>query len=375
MSRTRLFLLLSAAALLPLRKVSAQSVPEPPLPGEEGPVTPGEAFSFLPGPEEIPPESMVPEDMIVEPPPDTRGLDQLEDIEPLGMPSDGEPMPAMPHVPGLVLPKPPAAMPGRNLLPGTPDAPGMLPDLLPPADLQLTNKSLWYKSPLAARRAAVAEDKPLLLFFAQMPDKQCLSAQLHDDLFLLEEFNSFASAKLVLTKLQYPVGSRKNHYPEAKLAALKQFQTYFKVTGFPAVVVIDKSGRELERFKGYRQVVDASGQKYSTASTLLDRLKEAASRHEERRRYRTERIASLLEQGFRQWTSRKGSSMMGRLVTATPEYIILSDENGRKRSVLPAQLTLYDSEWARRKQAGLIPPPETPPKETAASGLPVEITK
>ena len=375
MPRIRYLFLLSAPAFLPLPAVRAQDVPLPPLPGEEGPVTPGEAFAILPGRGEIPPESLVPEDTIIEPPPETQALDQMPDIEPLGMPSDGEPMPEMPHVPGLVLPKQPVAVPGRNLLPGTPDSPGMLPDLLPPADLQLATKSLWYKSPLAARKVAVAEDKPLLMFFAQMPDKVCLSAKLHDDLFILPEFNEFASARLALTKLQYPVGSRKNEYPEEKLAALKNFQTYFKVTGFPTVVVIDKNGRELERFKGYRQVTDASGQKYSTGLILLDRLKEAVSRHEERRRFRTERVARLLAQGFRQWTSRKGSSMMGRLVKATPEYIILSDENGQKRSVLPAQLTLYDAEWARRKEAGLLPPPEAPEKETAAASGGAEVAR
>lgn len=367
MSRTSLIFLLSTAALLPLRMASAQGVALPPLPGEEGPVTPTEAFSILPGPGEIPPESLVsPEDTVVEPPPATQDLDQLPDIQPLGMPSDGEPMPEMPQVPGLVLPKQPAAATGRNLLPG---APGSLPDLLPPADMQLTRKSLWYKSPLAARKAAVAEDKPLLLFFAQLPNPVCLTAQLHDDLFILPEFNEFASAKLTLTKLQYPVGvPNKNSYPEEKLAALKKFQDYFKVTGFPTVVVIDKTGRELERLKGYRRLADpGTGQLYSTAHGLLDRLKEAVQRHEERRHFRQERLDRLMAKGYRQWTSRKGSTMMGKLVQAAPQRIVLADENGQFRTVLPAQLILYDAEWARRKQAGLIPVPAPAERQTAAA--------
>ncbi len=369
MFRTCLICLLSAVALLPLRMACGQAVPEPPLPGEEGPVTPTEAFSLLPGPEEISPESLLPEETIVEQSPAMQELDQLPEIEPLGMPSDGEPIPEMPRVPGLVMPVQPAAVTGRNLLPGTPDAPGSLPDLLPPADLQLARKSLWHRSPLAARKAAVAEDKPLLLFFAQLPNPQCLTAQLNDDLFILPEFNEFASAKLALTKLQYPVGlPNKYTWPEEKLAALKKFQDYFKVRGFPTVVMIDKTGRELERIKGYRRVTDpGSGQVYSAAQVLLDRLKEAVSRHEERRRYRTERIDKLTAQGYRQWTSRKGSSMMGKLVKATPESIVLADENGQWRSVLPAQLILYDAEWARRKQAGLIPPAESTSKDTAAT--------
>ncbi len=366
MSRTRLIFLLAAAALQPPRPACAADIPLPPLPGEEGPVTPGEAFSILPAPGEIPSESVAPEDTVVEPPPETQGLDQLPDFEPLGLPSDGEPMPAMPHVPGLVLPKQPAALPGRDLLPG---APGSLPDLLPPAELQMATRSLWHKSPFVARKVAAAEDKPLLILFWQMPNPQCLSAQLNDDLFIIDEFKEFAAAKLVLTRLQYPVGiPKKDVYPDEKLAAMAKFQSYFKVTGFPTVVMIDKTGRELERIKGYRRITDqTTGQVLSPSHILLDRLKEASNRHEERRRFRNERIDRLIAQGYRQWTSRKGSSMMGKLVQAAPERIVLVDENGQLRTVLPAQLTLYDAEWARRKKAGLIPPPEPPANETAAA--------
>ena len=366
MSRTRLIFLLAAAALPPLRPAYAADIPLPPLPGEEGPVTPGEAFSILPGPGEIPAESLTPGDTIVEPPPETQGLDQLPDFEPLGLPSDGEQMPELPHIPGLMLPRQPKAMPGRDLLPG---APGSLPDLLPAADLQLAKRSLWHRSPFAARKVAAAEDKPLLILFWQLPNPQCLSAQLNDDLFIIEEFNEFAAAKLVLTRLQYPVGiPNRNVYSEEKLDVMMKAQRYFKVTGFPTVVMIDKTGRELERIKGYRRITDqTTGQVYSPSHILLDRLKEASNRHEERRRFRTEKIDRLVAQGYRQWMSRKGSSMMGKLVQAAPERIVLVDENGQLRTVLPAQLTLYDAEWARRKQAGLIPAPEPPAKETAAA--------
>jgi hypothetical protein len=38
---------------------------------------------------------------------------------------------------------------------------------------------------------------------------------------------------------------------------------------------------------------------------------------------------------------------------------ILDGADGiRNRRVLPSQLILFDAEWARRKQAGLLPPPK-----------------
>jgi len=341
---------------------------EPPLPGEEGAVSSGEAFSLLPGPGAIPTESVghpTPEDEIVMPPP-AAGIDQLPDVEPLGLPSDGEAMPELPNIPGLVLP-------GRNSVPPLPGSqpadtanPGVSPSLLPPPELQLAKKTNWYPSPIEARKASIAKGKPLLIFFAQMrpQDDGSPTARLNDDLFSIDEFNEFAAAKLILTKLQYPVGSPGKNYTEAKLAALKKFKDYFKVTGFPTVVMIDEQGRELVRLKGYRRISDPrGGPEFSTAHVHLDKLKEAVSRSEEKKRYRDQHVNDLKAQGYRLWTSCQGSSMMGKLVEAKPDRIVLKDENGRWRKVLPAQLTLFDAEWARRKAAGLLP--GDAPKTTA----------
>jgi hypothetical protein len=359
-------MLLCAAVLLWQAGVRAAPVPLPPLPGEEGPVTPIEAFSLFPGSGEIPPESIAPDEPDpVQPPPETSAVDQLPDVEPLGLPSDGEAMPDLPAVPGLIVPTYRPANPAGGVPSVRPDG---VPDLLPLPEVQLAKKSTWYRSPREARKVSLAERKPLLLFFAQLWDgPTCGTVQLNNDLFSMPEFKEFAASRLVLTMLQYPVGSPGKNYSEAKLAALDQFKTYFKVKGFPTVILIDETGRELERFKGYRRVTDQqSGQVYSGAHVLLDRLKEAEHRHSERRRYKQERIDNLTSQGYRIWTSRKGSTMMGKLVEAKPERIILKDENGRWRQVLPVQLILYDAEWARRKQSGLIT--DTPPKkETAAS--------
>lgn len=348
----------------------ARGVVEPPLPGEEGPVTTGEAFSLLPGPGEIPAESIpgAGEDEVVTPPPVSSPMDETPGLEPLGMPSDGEPMPELPPIPGLVLPGRSAAAPAGGTVP--PAFSNPVPDLLPPPELQLAKKSAWVRSPIEARKLSAAQGKPLLIFFAQMRpgDDGSGTARLNDDLFATDEFNEFAAAKLVLTKLQYPVGSpNKNIYPEAKLAALQKFKDFFKPRGFPAIILLDDQGREMERIQGYRRVSEpGSGVEYSTAHVALDRLKEAVHRWEEKYRYRQERIANLKSQGYRVWTSRKGSTMMGKLVEAKPERIVLKDENGRHRQVQPAQLILYDAEWARRKEAGLLP--EALEKAVSAAG-------
>lgn len=375
-----------AAALLSPRDVRAKTpeppLPEAPLPGEEGPVSSDEAFSLLPSPDAVPPEGTPPiEENPVVPPPEAATMDQLPDIEPLGMPSDGEPMPELPPVPGLVLPtqpKPRTIAPGDN---PNPVEPGTASDLLPPPSIELAKSVLWHRSPLEARKASIKQRKPLLLFFAQMWDGSP-TVQLNNDLLAMPEFKEFAAANLILTKLQFPVGSPGRGYTEAKLEALKRFKDYFKVKGFPTIVVIDEDGRELKRIKGYVRVKDLqNGQEFSTAHSLLDQLKDTLHRYDERRQYQQKRIDNLISQGYRLWKSRAGSTMMGKLVEAKPERIILADETGHWRQVHPSQLILFDAEWARRKQAGLIPdkpaaeetaiaaapPPPTPPASPAAA--------
>jgi hypothetical protein len=71
------------------------------------------------------------------------------------------------------------------------------------------------------------------------------------------------------------------------------------------------------------------------------------------------------------WTSTAGTSLLAKMVRCSPQEITLMDENSAWRTVRPDQLLLFDAEWARRKQAGLLPDKpenyETPP-ETAATG-------
>ncbi len=400
---SRPLLLLCAAALLhvvlplpaaPARKAS--QAPQPPLPEVEHSSGKGDPFQLIPklGPDGNPVapvqgegDSMIPvdpneaydpatdpiRDSPVESVPDMRNLEQLQAIDAPGAPSDGEPMPAMPHVPGLVMPvfRPNAPQPGAPLSPtlpgGAPAAPAgdVSPGLLPAPELELAAKARWVRSPYEAYRTAGQEGKPVLIFFAQLLNGAGPSATLNDDLFALPEFNEFASARLVLTKLQYPTGSPGKNYTEEKLAVLNMVKEKFKVHGFPTLIMLDDKGKEIERISGYARVKDQSGVIYSSAANILDRLKEAEKRFSERRRYRVDRVNRLVGQGYRTWYSNAGTSLLAKMVRADADQIVLMDENGAWRGVRPTDLKLYDAEWARRKQAGLIQDPESP-AETAA---------
>jgi thioredoxin-related protein len=394
MSRNPRLPVLFFAAALALTESSVAQVPEPPLPEPDnhsarpafdllvpprqadGDAIPEDLPGALPT-DEFPAGGLPHEDPInmedpIQPAPEGENLQLLQDIDAPGAPSDGEPLPEIPHVPGLVLPK---FRPAPTLAPGAAPSPLLpngipAPDLLPAPGFQLAAKSRWIKSPYEASRIAREEQKPLLIFFAQLLNGSGPTAHLNDDLIVLDEFNQFASARLVLTKLQYPTGSPGKNYTEGKLAVLNMVKEKFKIRGFPAIVLLDDKGHEIERISGYARVKDNNGVIYSSAHTILERLKEAEKRFSERRTYRQERIDRLTAQGYRTWYSTTGTSLLAKMVRAEPHQIILMDENSAWRTVRPDQLKLYDAEWARRKQAGLLPDPEAKKVTAAADGPP-----
>lgn len=388
MSRLRPLFLLCTAALLP---AVLRALPEPPLPELDVPDAPAhKPFELIPKSKAPQPDgemplpdgaSDLPADQIegdvpvfedpIEPAPEVDAFQRLQEIEAPGAPSDGEPLPEMPHVPGLILPsfRPPAApASGGDTLPDGQPGDGLLPPAAVLPGVELAAKARWVRSPYEAMRMARKEQKAVLVFFAQLLNGAGPSAQLNDDLLALPEFNEFAASRLVCTKLQYPTSMKaQGNITQERLNVLSLVQQKYKVRGFPVLLLLDENGRELERISGYSRVKSLSdGVTYSTGHSLLDRLKEAEKRCSERRQFKQEKQERLATQGYRSWVSTHGSSLMAKLVRAEPNEITLMDENGSWRAVHPSQLRLYDSEWAFRKQAGLIP--EKPAaQETAAA--------
>jgi thioredoxin-related protein len=387
----RLTSLLAAAFLLPLAVVWAN--PDVPLPQPDTEYGPEDSFPLLlPNPDAIPspdgkrpPEGTMPEDSVVVPddavvmPPPVAMPEDFAQFDGLSAPSDGEAMPELPYAPGLVVPKfrpgGPADGPGAPALPGSPES--LLP--LPTLDLKPDRPlDFWFPSPIQARRLAIKERKPLLLFFAQKYEAidkygmtACPSLLMNNDLLAGEDFRRFAGEKLILTSLQYPPMSlHASKLPEAKKEALQKFQDYFKVTGFPALIMIDENGRELLRIRGYRMYRDNNEQLYSNAHVKLDQLKEAVRRDDERKRARQLRLDKFFAQGYRVWTNRGGYTIIAKFVEASPERVVLRDENGALRVVEPRNLSLFDAEWAARKQAGTLRPPVPDETRNTADATP-----
>ena len=326
---------------------------EPPLPGEDGPRPDKQAFQPLLEPGDVlPPDSeapVLPEGPAVMPP------ELFPEGSPGNIPADGEKAPPVPFVPGLIQPEDAPEDPSSSLLP-PPSQVSSMPGM------ELAARAYWHKSPREAREVAKRGRKPLLLLFYTRFKSAPVGAYaggavgdqniaINDDLLSTPEFNEWASSHIVLTRLFYPISPPKD-FPEAKKAALQQFKDYFKVKGFPYIILLDENGREIERVKGYRRVSTGRGEDLSSAIPIMERLKTAVARREAVIASADEKMARLLAQNYRGWTSRAGTTLMAKMVSAADGAVILMSDEGAQFRVVPEQLSIIDRAWINRQQKG-----------------------
>lgn len=229
--------------------------------------------------------------------------------------------------------------------------------------LELAARAYWHRSPREARNLSRVERKPLLIFFYQKwksapagPDGGAMAdpnISLSDDLLASPQFIEFANTHLVLTQLFYPIGSpSKTAYPEARIAALAHFKSHFKIKGFPTLLLLDENGREIERVSGYARRKTHLGIQTSTAPPIMERLRAAVQKRVASIAAADERLRRLTSQNYREWTSRAGTKLLAKLVSATVDEVVLMDENGVLRRVHPQQLWIVDQAIIHRQTKG-----------------------
>jgi thioredoxin-related protein len=107
--------------------------------------------------------------------------------------------------------------------------------------------SRWQTNYKQALAQAAKENKQLLLDFTgsdwcppcMMMEREVLSTS---------QFESFASNKLVLVRLDYP---RRKKLPANELQQNDQLQQQYSIEGFPTYVLLDSRGKEVKRVVGY----------------------------------------------------------------------------------------------------------------------------
>ncbi|HHB51444.1 MAG TPA: thioredoxin family protein [Saprospiraceae bacterium] len=113
-----------------------------------------------------------------------------------------------------------------------------------------SNEHGWINNYEKGLEIAKQENKHVFLFFTGS-DWCPPCKKLHHDVLETPEFEQFAKDNLVLVLMDFP---RK---PENKLSAEqtkynKSMSRKFAVRGFPTAVILDKDGKEINRWVGYR---------------------------------------------------------------------------------------------------------------------------
>ena len=108
-------------------------------------------------------------------------------------------------------------------------------------------ETMWGHNLTKAQTRAKAADKLVLIDFTGSDwCPPCMG--LHDNVFTQKEFLDYAEKKLELVVIDFP---KNKPLDETRERANQVLSRTYKVTGFPTVIVLDGSGKELHRSVGY----------------------------------------------------------------------------------------------------------------------------
>jgi protein disulfide-isomerase len=104
----------------------------------------------------------------------------------------------------------------------------------------------WLTDLDEAKKAAAKDNKKILVDFTGS-DWCGYCIMLHKEVFATDEFEKFAK-DYVLVELDFP---KKKEQPAAEKAKNQAASKKFGVNGFPTVIILSSSGKELNRQSGY----------------------------------------------------------------------------------------------------------------------------
>jgi protein disulfide-isomerase len=115
-----------------------------------------------------------------------------------------------------------------------------------PAKASASAKTGWLTNYTAAQQEAKSQHKLLLMDFTGS-DWCGWCKMLEKEVFSKPEFKEYASKNLVLLELDFPRGKE---LPAEMMEQNQRLAIQYQIQGFPTIVVLDGSGKELAHF-GY----------------------------------------------------------------------------------------------------------------------------
>lgn len=224
--------------------------------------------------------------------------------------------------------------------PDNPDAP--LPGL--EETLAATAKSgPWEVSYTAARKLAMREGKPLVVWFTNTLSSP-LCKFLSAEVFSTAAFESWAGENTVRLRLDFNVKGESEDEELRKEHYLEVLKKRYKANGLPLVLVMASDGTVIGRYKGYKR---------GEPDFYLGRLKHAAKTAE---KHQKKWVKEMEAKGYRTWTGRRGNKeIFAKLLRYQADGLLMVEPDGRKFRAQEKNLSDRDRLWiqAQKNKRGL----------------------
>ena len=208
----------------------------------------------------------------------------------------------------------------------------------------------WEESETIAKKRAMREGKPLLIWFTDSASSPMCKA-LSEELFSTKEFGDWATEKLVRLKVDAEVritdpdldlGSSENRRIEM-IRYVAKLKKQYKILGHPSLVMLSASGEVMSRPRGFKR---------GDAEFLWGVLKqgEVASSIANSAWRR-----GLEKKGYREWRDKRGRTIFAKLISYSKGTLILVEPDGGRARTLEIILSDTDRSWisAQKKLRGL----------------------
>jgi thioredoxin-related protein len=222
--------------------------------------------------------------------------------------------------------------------PDDPDA--SLPELSTLLSAAPRRRGPWEQSETIAKRRAVREGKPILIWFTDSARSPMCKA-LSEELLSKPDFEAWASEKIIRLRVDSNVVPDDADLPidekESRLVEMKRYvarmKKQYKVLGAPVLVMLNPAGEKIGQYRGYKRG-DAD------FTWGLMKQAEAASAHA-LKGWR----ASMERKGYREWTDRQDRKVFAKLVRYSNGTLTLIEPDGTRSRTSESRLSEKDRAW------------------------------
>ena len=222
-----------------------------------------------------------------------------------------------------------------------PDDPeASLPELSTLLSAAPRRRGPWEQSESIAKRRAVREGKPILIWFTDSARSPMCKA-LSEELLSKPDFEAWASEKIIRLRVDSNIVPDDADLPldqkESRLVELKRhvarMKKQYKVLGAPMMVMLNPAGEVIGRYRGYKRG-DAD------FTWGLIKQGEAASAHA-LQGWR----ASMEAKGYREWSDRQDRKVFAKLVSYSNGTLSLIEPDGTRSKTHENRLSDKDRAW------------------------------